>query len=83
MVPLNMTYLHCLQHSLFEHLFNLYYIKVVVTKHPYILGSPYGRPGIVVCEIDQIVSKYVIKKLDKIEQLFKYWSVVNILQMYM
>jgi len=24
MVPLNMTYLHCL-HSLFEHLFNLYY----------------------------------------------------------
>ena len=27
MVPLNMTYLHCLQHSLFEHLFNLYYIN--------------------------------------------------------
>jgi len=25
MVPLNMTYLHCLQHSLFEHLFNLYF----------------------------------------------------------
>jgi len=25
MVPLNMTYLHCLQHFLFEHLFNLYY----------------------------------------------------------
>ena len=24
-VPLNLTYLHCLQHSLFEHLFNLYY----------------------------------------------------------
>jgi len=24
MVPLNLTYLHCLQHSLFEHLFNLY-----------------------------------------------------------
>jgi len=24
MVPLNMTYLHCLQHSMFEHLFNLY-----------------------------------------------------------
>ena len=24
MVPLNMTYLHCLQHSLFEYLFNLY-----------------------------------------------------------
>ena len=24
MVPLNMTNLHCLQHSLFEHLFNLY-----------------------------------------------------------
>jgi len=26
----NMTYLHCLQHSLFEHLFNLY----VYTNHP-------------------------------------------------
>jgi len=25
MVPLNMTYLRCLQHSLFEHLFNLYW----------------------------------------------------------
>jgi len=25
MVPLNLTYLHCLQHSLFEHIFNLYY----------------------------------------------------------
>ena len=25
MVPLNFTYLHCLQHPLFEHLFNLYY----------------------------------------------------------
>ena len=28
MVPLNITYLHCLQHSLFEHLFNLYYVKL-------------------------------------------------------
>jgi len=26
MVPLNMTYLHCLQHSLFEHLFNIYFV---------------------------------------------------------
>ena len=25
MVPLNLTYLHCLQHSLFEHLFISYY----------------------------------------------------------
>ena len=25
MVPLNMTHLHCLQHSFFEHLFNLYW----------------------------------------------------------
>jgi len=35
MVPLNMTYLHCLQHSLFEHLFNLYYCSATVkyTKH--------------------------------------------------
>ena len=28
MVPLNLTYLHCLQHSFFEHLFNLYYVNV-------------------------------------------------------
>ena len=25
MVPLNLTNLHCLQHSLFEHLFKLYF----------------------------------------------------------
>jgi len=25
MVPLNLTYLHCLKHSLFKHLFNLYF----------------------------------------------------------
>ena len=25
MVPINFTYLHCLQHSFFEHLFNFYY----------------------------------------------------------
>ena len=24
-LPLNLTYLHCMQHSFFEHLFNLYY----------------------------------------------------------
>ena len=30
MVPLNMTYLHCLPHSLFEHLFNLYCLVMVV-----------------------------------------------------
>jgi len=28
MAPLNLTYLHCLQHSLFEHLFNLYLKRV-------------------------------------------------------
>ena len=43
MVPLNMTYLHCLQHSLFEPLFNLYWnvcyrgllyiLRVAVLKH--------------------------------------------------
>jgi len=30
MVPLNMIYIHCLQHSLFEHLFNLYWITWIV-----------------------------------------------------
>ena len=32
MVPLNMTYLYCLQHSLFEHLFNLYYTAFELTQ---------------------------------------------------
>jgi len=30
MVPLNLTYIHCLQHSLFEHLFNLYCDRFLV-----------------------------------------------------
>ena len=33
LVPLNMTYLHCLQHSLFEHLFNLYLFIYVSTHY--------------------------------------------------
>jgi len=37
MVPLNMTYLDCLQHSLFEHLFNLYLftIRPIASKQSY------------------------------------------------
>jgi len=31
MVPLNLTYLHCLQHSFFEHLFNLYWNDCNIT----------------------------------------------------
>jgi len=39
MVPLNMTYLHCLQHSLFEHLFNLYFKTVCCQyKDQYVFG---------------------------------------------
>jgi len=50
-VPLNLTYLHCLQHSLFEHLFNLYqlinidkYIHVIniqTNYRKYIYGTMY------------------------------------------
>ena len=32
MVPLNFTYLHCLQHSFFEHLFILYYTCIKLMK---------------------------------------------------
>ena len=32
MVPLNLTYLHCLQYSFFEHLFNLYYRPNVMLR---------------------------------------------------
>jgi len=31
MVPLNLTYRHCLQHFFFEHLFNLFYLKQLTT----------------------------------------------------
>jgi len=34
------------------------------------LKKSYGWPGIVVREQDQIISKYVIKKLDKIKKNF-------------
>jgi len=36
-------------------------------KHPYFWTSPYGWPGIVVRELGLIISKYVIKKLNKIK----------------
>ena len=36
MVPLNMTYLHCLQHSLFEHLFNLFHQLNPIRKDGYV-----------------------------------------------
>jgi len=39
MVPLNLTYLHCLQHSLYEHLFNLY----CKTLYIYITGKKHNR----------------------------------------
>jgi len=39
MVPLNLTYLHCLQHSFFEHLFNLYYVLCLISQrhHVYLM----------------------------------------------
>jgi len=40
MVPLNMTYLHCLQHSFFEHPFNLYCISDL--KNYNIFNKLYG-----------------------------------------
>jgi len=43
MVPLNMTHLHCLQHSLFEHLFNLYYISIPVFFMPNVQISHRSR----------------------------------------
>ena len=37
-VPLILTYLHCLQHFSFEHLFNLYYIPLTVF-HTYVIQT--------------------------------------------
>jgi len=39
-------------------------------KHPYFCGSPNGWPGIVVRELDKIISKCVFKKLEKYKILF-------------
>jgi len=39
---------------------------MVFSKHPYFWGSPYDWPGIVLSELGQVISKYVIKKLDNI-----------------
>ena len=43
-VPLNLTYQHCLQHSFFEHLFNLYFIAFprsagTLCKHLYVFND--------------------------------------------
>jgi len=43
MVPLNMTYLHCLQHSLFEHLFNFYYEKEISVCYFFLLQIYIGN----------------------------------------
>ena len=45
MVPLNMTYLHCLQHSLFEHLFNLYCYVPGLNKQQAVVIFPVAHPG--------------------------------------
>ena len=52
-------------------------------KLPHFWESPYSRPGIVVRKLVEIISKYVIKKFDKIIFFYKSWSVVNYLQMYL
>ena len=42
MVPLNLTNLHCLQHSLFEHLLNLY-LKCMTLFQPEAVGLHRGE----------------------------------------
>jgi len=37
MLPLNLTYLHCLLHSFFEHLFNLYLYILNIYADMYLL----------------------------------------------
>jgi len=50
MVPLNLTCLHCLQHSFFEHHFNLYFILT-----PYQCKNIIACPAITGCEIQRLV----------------------------
>jgi len=75
MVPLNMTYLHCLQHSFFEHLFNLYihHIEFLKTSTFYRLW-PYRslHPCIVTyqnipCSYNNMVSNFVVVLLNNEE----------------
>ena len=44
-----MTYLHCLQHSLFEHLFNLFYLDTLLIGHTF-------------CSMVSILSKFTLQK---------------------
>jgi len=76
-VPLNLTYLQCLQHSLFKHLFNLYYKSCVRTATIFVaeIGEPpnaaqtnwepYTREDVVQLSFPWLTRDLVLKKTRK------------------
>jgi len=84
MVPLNMTCLHCLQHSLFVHLFNLYWLHKVGgwygilirdTRRKHDTGFSIQPVVYVSWYCIQIIDRYIIKKLIKYKSICKtHWD---------
>jgi len=61
MVPLNLTYQHCLQHSFFEHLFNLY---CEFRKYDYVNKRVFCKEMIDVCFFTLKKSEHVLNMFD-------------------
>ena len=60
MVPLNWTYLNCLQNSLFEHIFNLYYYSMFSTNLGRHFICCYFVRHVFVCLMCEIILCYVV-----------------------
>jgi len=77
MVPLKLTYLHCLQHSSFEHLFNLYCQTAMLRLRKYV-SAQRGRQEI--CVIYRICPYFRNKKsLFEVEDTILFLNVKKII----
>jgi len=59
-----------ISHHTINKCYKLCSIKIVFPKHPYFWSSPNGLHGIVVRELEEIIGKCVIKKLEKYTNRF-------------
>jgi len=57
MVPLNLTYLHCLQHSFFKHLVNLYLQQAISTQQDFSAGDQMAMRSFM---LNSAVNPYII-----------------------
>jgi len=69
MVPLNSTYLHCLQHPLFEHLFNLYYTHIWLFVMVILCREEIQLPSLVFFKFSNDIIKYITKQKWQIQSL--------------